>query len=432
MNRRLWKKQLAIALVSGYVTMGASLASAAPMELTLEESIQLALTNNPAVKMAETNKTKASWGVKAARANKAPSVTLTHTSSRVRSDPSKSAGVSQIGERFENVADLTWPIYTSGKVEGTIAQAKLGLKVAELGTAEARQQIKLEATTAYFNLLQAGHLVTLNQESVDRLAAHLKNVQAQYAAGTVAKTDVLRSEVELANAQQDLIQVQNSADLAAAALNNVLGLPLDTQITIKDQLKQEAVEWTMEESIGKAMADRPDAAQAKTNVQIAKYGVTVARSDRYPTIALFASQGYNDDEFPGDDNSNWAVGVSATWNVFDSGLSRSKVRQSQADLEYAKLQQKQALDGVELEVRQAYLNVREAEKRIATNQVAVNKAEEDYKIAQVRYTSGVGTNLDVIDSEVALTRAKTNYIQALYDYNTSRAQLEKAVGARTE
>jgi len=91
-------------------------------------------------------------------------------------------------------------------------------------------------------------------------------------------------------------------------------------------------------------------------------------------------------------------------------------------------QARQSRDSVQLEVRQAFLNMKEAEKRIETSKVAVDKAEEDFKIAQVRYSAGVGTNLDVIDAQLALTQAKTNNIQALYDYNTSKAKLDKAMG----
>jgi len=81
-----------------------------------------------------------------------------------------------------------------------------------------------------------------------------------------------------------------------------------------------------------------------------------------------------------------------------------------------------------LQVRQAFLSIKEAEKRIDTSQVAVNQAQEDFRMSQVRYEAGVGTNLDVIDAELALTQAKTNYIQALYDYNTSKALLDQAMG----
>lgn len=113
-------------------------------------------------------------------------------------------------------------------------------------------------------------------------------------------------------------------------------------------------------------------------------------------------------------------------------MTESQVKQAKAAQAKATQQERQALDTIELDVRTAYLNLLEAEKRIHTSQVAVGQAEEDYKIALVRYNAGVGTNLDVIDSQVALTQAKNNYIKALYDYNVNNAKLEWVSGMPVE
>ena len=94
----------------------------------------------------------------------------------------------------------------------------------------------------------------------------------------------------------------------------------------------------------------------------------------------------------------------------------------------AKESYRQDTDAVQLDVRNCYFNLREAEKRISTTQVAVAKAEEDYHIAQVRYEAGVGTNTDVLDAQVALREARNNFNTALYDYNTSKSALQTAMG----
>jgi outer membrane protein TolC len=143
---------------------------------------------------------------------------------------------------------------------------------------------------------------------------------------------------------------------------------------------------------------------------------------------LGANTNWNDDKFGGTKNNNWTVTGSISFNVFDSGINRAQKKQAEWGHTAANEQYAQTKDNVALEVRQYYLSMREAEKRIDTSYVAVSKAEEDYKIAQVRYSAGVGTNLDVMDSQVALTTAQNNYAQALYDYNANRAQLEKAMG----
>ncbi|HWR44346.1 TolC family protein [Sporomusa sp.] len=420
------------ALITGGILVAAALPGfAAPVELTLDEAIAMALKSNPAIKISESDMDKANWDVSMAKAGKAPSVTLSHNASRSKTAESKILGTtipSSIGDRYANSVDMTLPLYTGGKVEGTIEKAKLGLKVSDLGIEKAQQQVKLDATTGYYGILQTRNLVKLSEESLDRLNAHLKNVEAQYGAGTVAKSDVLRSEVEKAKAEQSLIKAKNSYELAVSGLNNIIGLPLDTQIALKEELNYAKYDKTLEECISAALVNRPDLAQAAASLDIAKTEIKVAESGKKLTVAATASEKWNDKDFPGTDNNTWAIGINASYNLFDAGVTKSKVKGAEAGLDKATQQLRQAKDSAQLEVRQAYLNMQEAEKRIETSNVAVTKAEEDYKIAQVRYSAGVGTNLDVIDSQVALTSAKTDYVQALYDYNTSRAKLDKAMG----
>ncbi|CQR70602.1 Outer membrane protein TolC precursor [Sporomusa ovata DSM 2662] len=432
------------ALLTGTMLMAVSLPGfAAPVELTLDEAVAMALKSNPSVKISESELEKANWDVSVAKAGKAPSVSLSHNASRYKTAasgayvynynsptdrPYKVPVPDYLTTLYANSIDLTLPLYTGGKLEGTIDKAKLAVKVADLGIAEAQQQIKLDATNGYYSILQTRNLVTLRGESLDRLAEHLKNVEAQYNAGTVAKTDVLRSEVEKADAEQNLIIAKNSYELAVSSLNNIISLPLDTELIVKDELKYQKFDKTLEDCIKVALTNRPSLAQAQVNVDIAKTSIKVAESGNKLTVAATASEKWHDSDFPGTENNTWSIGINASYNLFDGGLVRAQVKGSKAELTKATEQLRQIKDSVQLEVRQAYLNMLEAEKRIETSKVAVVKGEEDYKIAQVRYSAGVGTNLDVIDSQVALTSAKTDYVQALYDYNTSRAKLNKAMG----
>jgi outer membrane protein len=426
-HQLIGKKSLALAVACGYMLLSA-VAFAAPVELSLEDSINLALQNNPTLKIAVSEQDKASWALREAQAGQGPTLGFEHRDARAKSAPSTINPTPTPTNDFNNTVRLSLPLYSGGKVDGAIGQAKYGLKSADLGVAETRQQLKLDATTAYFNLLQTRNLLQVRQESVDNLAAHLKNVQAQYDVGTVAKSDVLRSEVELADAQQNLIIAQNNYDLAMANLNNVVGLPLDTDIKLKEELKYEQSKLTLNDGVKFAMQYRPDILQAEYSLQGAKEGVKVARSGFLPAVSLVGSNNWTDDRFPGSKNSNWSVYVTASLTLFDTNLTLSKVKEAESSVVKADQQYRQTKDNVSLEVRQSYLSMKEAEKRIDTSKVAVAKAEEDFSIAQVRYNAGVGTNLDVIDAQLALAQAKTNYIQALYDYNTSKAKLDKAMG----
>lgn len=406
-------------------------ALAAPVELSLDESVAMALQNNPAVKIAAADRGKAAWVVRENKAGWGPTVKYTHSETRTSpaAIPSPTTGLTpNINNKFDNYLKLSVDLYTGGRVEGLVGQSQYNFQYYDLGYSKSLQQTKLDTTTAYFKLLQTRNLRQVNQESVDNLTAHLRNVQAQYDVGTVARSDVLRSEVELANAQQNLIIAQNNYDVAMANLCNVIGLPLTSEIKLKEDLKYEQCSQDLSDSISYAMTNRPDINQAQANLEGAKQGVKVARSGFLPTITASAAKDWYDSDSPGDKNHNWMASLTASLTLFDSQLTRSKVKEAEYAVVNASETARKTRDGVALEVQQAYLNMREAEKRIETSRVTVVKAEEDFKIAQVRYTAGVGTNLDVIDAQLALTQAKTNYIQALYDYNTSKAQLDKAMG----
>ncbi len=418
-----WKKRLAMVLTSGFLVFNTAVVMAAPIELSLDESINMALQNNPAIKMADADRESAQWALKEANGAKMPTITLTHTDRRTRA-------YSYVApyNTFSNQIAMSVPLYTGGKVEAGIAQAQLNLKVNDLAVDQSKQQIKLNATNGYYTILQTINALKVSQESVDMMNAHLKNVQAQYSVGVVAKSDLLRSEVELANYQQNLIVAQNNYDLAISSFNNVLGLPLATEVKVKDELQHVKYQLSLDESIAYAMIHRPESIQADYAIDIAKQSVKIAKSGKLPTVSASAATGWSDTTFPGTDNNTWSIGLTATWTAFDSGVTDSQIKQSDSAVSKAVQQAKQTKDSVHLEVRQAYLNMNEADKRIATTQVAVEKAEEDFKISGVRYSAGVGTNLDVIDAQVALTQAKNNYIQAMYDYNTSKANLGKAMG----
>lgn len=421
-----WKKRLAAALTGGFLVLNTISVFAAPMELSLEDSIATALQNNPAIKIADASREAAEFDINIAKGGHLPKLSLTHSDTRSNNTTTGTTN------SFSNSVGLNMNLYSGGKVEGNIEKAKLGLKVADLDVEKSKQQIKLDATKGYFTILQTRNTVKVDQESVDQMEAHLKNVEAQYNVGTVAKSDVLRSQVELANNQQVLTKAQNAYEIAISNLNNVMGLPLDTQIQIKDELVHQPYALSLEESINYAMSNRPEAIQADYSIDAAKQSVKIAKAGRLPTVDANAGKKWKDDNFPGTDNDGWSVGLTATWTPFDSGVTNAGIKKSNSEVEKSLQTAKQTKDSIQLEVRQAYLNMVEAEKRISTSKVTVAQAEEDFKISQVRYSAGVGTNTDVIDAQVSLTQAKNNYIQAMYDFNTSKANLTKAMGVPVE
>lgn len=425
-----YRKSRQILLTAAVLGLMSAQTAFAAVEISLDKAIEMALRTNPTVKISEATSQSAAAKKDEAKASRWFSIDFAHRSGRRGGYYDVIVGSGQSGpeNNHSNSFSAALPIYTGGRLSGTIEQAVQNYRSSEYGVDEAYQAVKLTATSSYYNVLEATDSLQLSRDSVERLTAHLKNVQAQYDVGVVAKVDVLRSEVELADAEQNLIKAQNAYDLAVANLNNVIGLPLDTELIVSERLGYYEYANTLENCINFALVNRPELFQAEAGVEAARAGVKVARSGFMPQVAASATNSWTAHSWPGDENENWGVGLNVSLNVFDSGVTAAKVRSADANLVKAEETYRQTRDAVQLDVRSSYLNLREAEKRIGTAKVAVDKAEEDYHIAQVRYQAGVGTNLDVMDAQVALTAAKNNYIQALYDYNTSGAELEKAMG----
>jgi outer membrane protein TolC len=199
---------------------------------------------------------------------------------------------------------------------------------------------------------------------------------------------------------------------------------------LEDTLSYEPYDKDLAYCLDYASKNRPELEQAKQGVEAARGAVKVARSGYQPQISAVASQNWatGDKHWPADEESNWTVGVQASLTIFDTGVTRSKAHAAEANYFSAEEAYRDTIDAVMLDVRSQYLNLREAEKRISTTEVAVSQAEEDYRIAQLRYQAGVGTNTDVLDAQVALTNAQTNYLQSVYDYNISKTNLENAIG----
>lgn len=423
-NNRFYKKLTAL-IATGLLTAAVSgtAFAADTVQLDLHDSVQMALENNRTIRQALTDVDTAKWSLSSARRTMGP--TLNWAATALRNDDQKS---NILGNQYGHELQVGMPLY-NGSVKGKIKQARYGLNAQDLTLEQTKQTIRYTATAAYYQILQDRNLIDVEQESVNTLQEHLDNVNAQYRVGTVAKSDVLASQVQLANAQQALVSAQNNYDIAVSSLNNIIGLPTDTVLDIRDQLKYTKYDLTQDDCTNYALDNRADGAAARYAVKVAEAGVDTAKAGYQPTVNAVASKTIaGDREFRKNQAESWKAGLQASWDVFDNGLTQASVNSANMALAKAKEAAAQTDDQIRLDVRTAYLGLQAAEKNIQTTSVAVTRAEEDYKIAQVRYSAGVGTNLDVMDANEKLTTARTNYYTALYNYNTSKAALDKAMG----
>ena len=413
------------ALFTALLVPGAFAEKSLPIDL--QTAIDKAFKTHADIKKAEyaLDANRASYN--AARESFGPKVTFSHRFSRGGYWEAQPVVGKQLGSSHTNSFNLSVPLFDPG-LNAAEKQAKARYQSSVLGDELAFITMKQEVSNAYYTLLAAIDSQQVCEQSVVALQDHLKNVQAQYDVGVVAKVDLLRSEVELTSAQQDLIKAENRHSIAEARLNNMMGIAQDTKLNPVEELGYTAYKEVLPNCINYAMLHRLDLQQSRLQVKAAEAALNGAKAGWMPSVSGSLSNSWSDDKWPGAEGSNWGVGVNLSMNVFDSGVTKSNVAKAKANLMTAKESYRQDTDNVELDVRNCYNTLREAEKRISTTQVAVAKAEEDYHIAQVRYEAGVGTNTDVLDAQVALHQARNNFNTSLYDYNLAKVALDTAMG----
>lgn len=420
-------------LLSAAIAMSLCQAAfAETVEMNLDDAMQRAFNTNPAISIADYNVKAAKASYDAAKQSRFGSISARHNFDRGGSNSYRllqGEWTKGLDNSVSSGVSASVPIYTGGAKSGSIKSAKAGYRSALAGKQSAFNDMRATVTDGYFTVLQTDNLQKLGKESVDRLQDHLKNVQAQYDVGVVAKVDVLRSQVELSDAEQSLIKYQNAHEVAVANLDKIVGLPLDTELKLDNILVYTPYANDLDYCLDYASKHRPELEQAKQRVEAAHGSLLVARSGYQPSISASASQSWSGEHgFASSDNRNWGVGIGVSMTIFDNGVTFAKIHGAKADLASAEEAYRDTVDSINLDVRSTYLSMREAEKRIHTTDVAVERAQEDYRIAQLRYQAGVGTNTDVIDASVALTNAQVNYLQALYDYNMCKTDLQNAIG----
>ena len=241
---------------------------------------------------------------------------------------------------------------------------------------------------------------------------------------------MLATSVQLANTQQALTSAQGNYQNAVAQLNNILGLPVETEIAASSEINFVRYNLSEADCLEYALNHRPDGISANFAVKQAQAQTSAVKSGYRPNVNAVVQGNMSGENIFGSNHNaeRWSVGLQMDWNIFDNGVTAAQVQQSKSAERKAESLALQQIEQIQLEVHNAYINLKTAEKNIATTAAAVDKAEEEFSISQIRYVEGVDTNLNVMNAQEKVVETRNNYYTALYNYNTSRAQLEKAMG----
>lgn len=325
---------------------------------------------------------------------------------------------------------LSLPLYTFGKLEGTVKSSLLSEKAEILNYEKVKNKLVYEVKLAYYNYLLAKKFEEVSQQTLSQAEEHCRAAEKRFKYGTVAKFDLIRADVEKKTAEENLVKAKKNVELARMNFNNTLGLPLEEKIELED-IDFENLNFknfSEEECFKNALKNRPEINQ----IEIAKKQAEIASkiSRLLPTIGLKLDYPL---ESSGSAFANERVlsgVIFFDFPLFDSGASRARVNQAKENEKKLKISQERLIDGIKLQIKEAILNIEEAKTRIITSEGILAQAKEALRMAEAGYKEGVTSNLELIDARLAFYRAKLNYIQAVFDYKIAEAKLIFAMGER--
>ena len=421
--------------------------SFAQEKLTLEESVRLGLKTNPSVIASQKKVEAAEARLRQAVGAFFPTVKLDGNYGKAYTQPSTvqitmpttlgavtqtyTFGTDATSDTKGWTASLSQPLFVAALWPGfQIAQKNVALAKADL------RQITLETsfniTQAYFAVLMAEKLVKLSEQSVEMARYHFNQVKFMVSAGTATRSDLLRTEVQLVNSEVALTKAKNALEIARDAFNNALGRNLAAEVKIAEEdLSAKIISLPDYAGLLKlAFENRPDWKQFILSREIAEENVGLAQTAYLPTVLLSGQTGNRITEYPAyrSDVNSWSVTGIASWTLFDGLGTQNRIWEAAANLEAQKATEEQVKNGIALEVRNAYLNLKSILEVVGSAKKALESAEENYKVSEQRYRAGVGTNLEVIDAQVALTQARINYFQSQFDLIIAQAKINKVVG----
>lgn len=416
-------------------------------ELRLAEAVKTALEKHPALRAAGHQAEAAASGVDQARAGFFPRVDFSEGFSR--SDNPVYAFGSLLNQGRFTAADFAvdklnhpdpitnWrtnlsgsvPLFLGGRTIFGYQQAQLGRSAAEQGRLRAEQEVIFGVVRAYSAVLLSREALSTVQAAVRTAEANLAAAESRYEAGLVVASDALAARVRLGRLREEAIAAANQVRLSQAALNEAMGLPLDQAHTLTGHLDLlPAVSEQLDALEASARTQRPDYRQLDLEVQRLEKDVLRSKGALLPTMHLMGNYEINNYRFASNGQDSWSVGVVLNLNLFNGGGDHARIAEAQANHQRAVAQRERMANAIGLEVHDAFLTCQTARERVAVAREAVAQAEESLRIVQDRYDAGLTTIVELLDSETALTAARTNLTRTLYDATVSRARLDLSVG----
>ncbi len=323
-------------------------------------------------------------------------------------------------------AELKYRLYDFGQRRMLSESATLGADAAGFQLAAILNELIYQITRGYFNILQAGDFLAVQQETIASLEESHQIAREKYKAGTAIKTDVLNLEVTLVQAREDLIRARNSVDLAIVALNTGIGHDFVTRENMPAPEKNEPSPPVMEQDFS-VIENRPELQAVQKTAQMKEKLYLKTKYQKYPVFNAYGSYDLDSGDLESFEGS-YTVGLKAEWDLFTGFRSSSTARRAEAEWRAAQKDEEMVRNRLKQELQSARIQAAESWQRLETIRKSVESALESLRITQVRYREGVAGITDLLTAQVGLSALRTRRVAAVYDLAAAISNLQRASG----
>ncbi|MGE5399176.1 MAG: TolC family protein [Ignavibacteriales bacterium] len=424
-----------------------TIAAEGVIKLSLKDAIGIAMQKNKDILISDQDLLKAEAQINEAYGNAYPQLSFSANYSRNIELPSlfiapntpfnssPNTVTFSLGANNSYTAGLSLSqVLFSAKVNTAIKIAKDYRLFTEYNSNAAHEDVALQVKRAYYGVLLSQNVMEVSQQSLELAKANYNNVSQLYKQGMASEFDYLRAEVQVSNTEPVVSQAQSTLILAKNGLKNILGIELNRDIELTGSLSLDEIPQDVIDQEGPLALQRNSQLQAlSVQENILEKNIQIQRADYYPTLAAFGQYQYQSQ-----DNTfrfsqylwakSFTVGLSVSYPIFNGMQTKYRTEQASIDKDKLVLTRMKLEEGIKIQVEEARLRMMEARKRIEAQGKSVEQATKAVSIAEVRFKNGLGTQIELIDSQVALTRTQINKAQAVYDYLIARSDWERITG----
>lgn len=415
--------------------------------ITLDDAVRIGIERSRTLEMARLDrdmageKIRETWSEVLPQISASSSYTRTLKPSVLLMPPNPIFPTGVLETSSDNAArasiDLRQTLFDRSAFAG-IKAASIVRKMSDEAFRGEESRVVTDIKTAYFDALIAKEQLTLIEQSLARWEQSRNEIRARFRQGVVADIDTLQAWLSVENLLPELTKGKKQVAISMTSLKNVMGIPLDSTITLGGKLEMTAASYPAEiaEACREALDARPELRQLNYQVEAEGEKINARRAENFPLLSAFGKletqTAFNDGT--SSFNAKWptssSVGLQLTMPIFTGFRNSSKVEQARIGQRQSRTRYEELKAQIRAEVEIRLLNFRETEERVAVQSKTISVAERSYNISRLRFKEGIGSRLELTDAELQLNKAKTNYLQAVYDNLTAATQLEKALGRR--